>query len=84
MYPGKAPDSILQSYPPTVIWTSEFDMYRRDNETFALRLKKVGKLADISIMPGVMHGYQIHSFESAETQQFLKEEKLAFKMLVES
>ena len=32
LYPGKASDQILREYPPTVIWTSEFDMYRRDNE----------------------------------------------------
>ena len=35
LYPGKAADAILKDYPPTVIWTSEFDMYRRDNELFA-------------------------------------------------
>ena len=47
LYPGRTTDDILKKYPPTVIWTSEFDTYRRDNETFANRLKKFGKLAEL-------------------------------------
>jgi acetyl esterase/lipase len=44
-------------YPPTVVWTSEFDFLRKDNEIFAEKLKAVGKLAEISHMPGVTHAY---------------------------
>ena len=63
LYPGKASDNILKQYPQTVIWTSEFDMYRRDNEKFGQRLKSHGKLAEISKMPGVMHGYHVHGYD---------------------
>ena len=65
------------------MWTSEYDMYRRDNETFAARLKKAGKLAELGQMPGVMHGYQMYNFHTPETKAFYVQEKLAFKHLVE-
>ena len=71
-------DDILKLYPPTVIWTSEFDILRRDNEKFAERLKKVKRFGGMGIMPGVMHNYHTHNFESTQTKKFLEEEKLAF------
>ena len=83
LYPGKASDDILKKYPPTVIWTSEFDFLRRDNETFAKRLDKVGKLAALGEMPGVGHGYQAFSFKEPENIEFYEQEKLAFKHLVD-
>ena len=83
LYPGRASDEILKMYPPTVVWTSEFDMYRRDNEAFARRLKHLGRLAEFGQMPGVMHGYQSFNFELPETKQFYEEEKIAFQHLVE-
>jgi hypothetical protein len=43
--------------PPFAVWTSEFDFYLRDNKRIAEMGKKHGKLLDISIMPGVVHGY---------------------------
>ena len=78
LYPGKAAQYILEKWPMTVIWTSEFDMYRRDNEAFAAKLKSVGKLAGISIMNSCMHGYMVHAYGSEYTQEYLKEEKEAF------
>lgn len=42
---------------PFVIWTSEFDMYRRDCKDLAKRGRMFDKLLDISDMPGVNHGY---------------------------
>ena len=57
LYPGKVSDVILKKYPPTVVWTSEFDFLRRDNEAFAKRLQSVGKLAAMGEMPGVSHDY---------------------------
>ena len=83
LFPGKAPDDILKRYPQTVIWTSEYDFLRRDNETFAKRLKKLGKLAALGEMPGVGHGYQAFSFNEPENKEFYEQEKLAFKHLVE-
>lgn len=58
LFPGRTTDDILKKYPQTVIWTSEFDFLRRDNEVFAQRLKSLGKLAEISEMPGTVHAYQ--------------------------
>ena len=83
LYPGRASDDILKKYPPTVIWTGEFDFLRRDNEAFGERLKKFGKLAAFSNMPGVFHGYHGANFDSNETKWFFEEEKLAFKTLVD-
>lgn len=62
VYPGRTTDDILKMYPPTVIWTSEYDLLRRDNEVFAEKLKAVGKLAEISHMPGATHGYHLSNF----------------------
>lgn len=80
LYPGKASDDILKLYPPTVVWTSEYDFLRRCNEDFAARLKAVGKLAEMSEMPGSPHGY--HQMGDPETMPevkwFMEEEKLAF------
>ena len=84
LYPGKVSDELLKKYPPTVVWTSEFDMLRRDNEKFAKRLQKVGKLVDIAIMPGVMHGYHNFNFASQENKWFYEEEKMAFDAIFRS
>ena len=82
MYAGKVSNDILMKYPPTVVWTSEFDIFRKDNEKFAARLKSVGKLAETGNMPGVTHAYMLSNFDKPETKQFLEEEKLAFNYLV--
>lgn len=82
VFPGKASDEILKKYPPTVIWTSEFDFLRRDNEQFAARLKKVGKLAEISIMPARTHAYMSLADGAKELYLFDLEERLAFDHLV--
>ena len=71
----------MKKYPPTVIWTSEFDFLRRDNEKFAGRLQKVGRLVDISIMPGVGHAFQTYNFFSQENKWFYEEEKMAFNTI---
>ena len=57
LYPGRVNDVILEKLPMTAVWTSEFDFYRRDNETYAKRLQSVARLIDISVMPGMSHGY---------------------------
>lgn len=84
LFPGRVSDEILKKYPPTVVWTSEFDFLRRDNEIFADRLKALGKLVDISKMPGTVHCYhQMGSPEDCqEIKWFCEEEKLAFDKLV--
>ena len=35
LFPGKAPDAILMKVPPTCVWTSEFDFYKKDNIKYA-------------------------------------------------
>ena len=82
VFPGRTSDEILSQYPPTVIWTSEFDFLRRDNETFAARLKKVGKLAALGQMPGVGHGYQTTGFKAPEVKKYYEQEREAFYYLV--
>ena len=84
LFPGRTTDDILKLYPPTVVWTSEFDFLRRDNEIFAERLKKAGKLAEFGMMPGVTHGYHGQNMTSQENIWFHEEEKLAFKSLVDN
>jgi acetyl esterase/lipase len=81
VFPGRTTDEILKKYPPTVIWTAEWDFLRRDCEVFAERLKKHGKLAEFSMMPGRAHGFQQFG-NSQETTWFEEEEKLAFDHLV--
>ena len=39
----------MEKWPKTVIWTSEYDMYRRDNEAFAEKLKQVPDIAVVQL-----------------------------------
>jgi len=41
--------------PPFAIFTSEFDFLKRDSLALADRGRKVGKLLDMSIVPGAGH-----------------------------
>lgn len=68
LFPGRMSDEELKEIIPYVIWTSEFDMYRRDCLEFAKRGRKFDKLLDIGDMPGVNHGYQGMNFDSKETK----------------
>lgn len=83
MFPGRASDEILKQYPPTVLFTAEYDFVGRDSDVFAERLKKVGRLAEYSRRPGTGHGYPQFSFKAPENILYMQEEKLAFKHLVE-
>jgi len=84
LFPGRASDKIMRNYPPTVVWTSEFDFLRRDNEVLADRLKGLGRLAEVSNMPGVIHDYHNSNDPEtcAEAKYFFEEEKMAFEALV--
>lgn len=84
LYPGNVSDALLKQVPPTAVWTSEFDFYKRDNLKYAQRLKAAGKLIDVSCMPGVTHGYQLTFFEprTQENKWFYEEEKMAFDAFV--
>lgn len=62
VFPGRMCDRELKNIIPFVIWTSEFDMYRRDCLDLAKRGRMYKKLLDISEMPGVNHGYHLMNF----------------------
>lgn len=74
LYPGLVPDKLLCKFPPVAIYTSEFDFYLRDNKKFAERCKAQGKLFDISIMDGTIHGYMdvMMWLNESHNQEFLK------------
>jgi len=69
---------MLQKVPPFVIWTSEFDTFKRDNYKMMERGKKLGKLLEFSTMPGVGHGYQTTNISNETSTWFYEEERLAF------
>jgi len=56
--------------PPFAIFTSEFDFLRRDCLALAARGKEVGKLLDISDIPGAAHALMMEGPESDATKQF--------------
>jgi len=49
------PDEQLRKLPPFVIFTSEFDFLRRDCLALAAKGKRIGKLLDMSDIPGAGH-----------------------------
>ena len=63
-------DMELRKTIPFVIWTSEFDFYRRDCLDLAKRGKRFNKLLEFSDMPGVYHGYQLLNFDTVENKTF--------------
>ena len=64
-------DQELCKVIPFVIWTSEFDFYRRDAYILAKRGKKLGVMLDIKDTPGVPHGFHLKDFDSSETKCFI-------------
>lgn len=52
LYPGRITDEFMTKIPPFVVWTSEMDMYIRENVEIARRGAACGKLLEISNMPG--------------------------------
>ena len=61
------------------VFTSEFDFLRRDAEAIANRAKKLGKLLDISIIPGAMHAMMGEDFATSEAfKQFLDDHVKGF------
>ena len=57
-------DNEMRETIPFVIWTSEFDVYRKDCIDLAERGKKWNKTLDVSDMPGANHGYHLLNFNS--------------------
>lgn len=73
LYPGTCSDQIMKQYPPTVVFTAEFDYLRRANEKFARRLKSNGKLVDINVIPGCGHA-MMGSDENSQEYKWVKED----------
>jgi len=72
----------LAKVPPFAIWTGEFDYLRRDSIALAERGQKVGKLLDISDMPGVLNCYAGSTPDSKEVKWLDEEQLLAFDIWV--
>jgi acetyl esterase/lipase len=66
------PDEILKNFPPTVLWTSEYDSCRWGVEVMAQRLEKHGKLLDYIVHPGTEHAWYFADVfqKSPSTQKF--------------
>ena len=50
-------DDMASRFPPTVILTTEMDLFRRHAEELAILLDKNGTLLDFGCHPGVTHGW---------------------------
>jgi len=66
-----------------VIFTSEFDLTRRDAYAFKESLEKVRKLLDFHDMPQVHHGYHLNP-QMDEAAWFFKESRKAFDKYVKT
>lgn len=70
-------DEILAKFPPTIVFTSEFDLFGRSTEQLAERLHKVGRLVDFVIHPGTTHvWFVVQSHPTAG--DYFKDQKIAF------
>jgi acetyl esterase len=59
LLPGRMPAEMLKKLPPTVVWTSEFDMIRRDAVAFINRMEEAdAPLLDYLSVAGGAHGYE--------------------------
>ena len=56
LFPGKATESVLNNFPPTIIWEAEFDTFIDEATRFANRLDNAGKLLEFVVFPGQKHG----------------------------
>jgi len=68
--PGRMSDALLKKVPPFAIFTSEFDFLRRDCLALAARGKKVGKLLDMSDIPGSAHALMAEGPETDAVKNF--------------
>ena len=50
-------DDLASKVPPVVIYTNEFDFYRKCAEESAELYKRNGKLLDYGVLAGVYHGH---------------------------
>lgn len=76
IYPGKMPEEYLQVMPKTVVFTAEFDIFRRDAIAYINRLKGVDRLLDYYSQSGVTINYEF--FRSYEADNMREQAILAW------
>ena len=57
IFPGKMSVALAKKLPPTVLITSEYDLFKRDAYDFKVKLKKAGTLLDFADYWQVGHDY---------------------------
>ena len=67
-------EELLEVLPPTVLITSEYDIFRRESYDFADKLKKISKLLDFSDYAEVFHMLQIKSPNAAKVENQISED----------
>jgi acetyl esterase/lipase len=90
VYVTNIADDLLKNFPPTVLFSSEFDMCRWGTEDIAKILEKNGKLLDYIVHPGTDHVWYLTDIENTCSttldcwadfgkvfDRYLKEETLA-------
>lgn len=78
IFPNEMSDVIAEKLPPTVIFTSEFDIFRFAAEELAGKLKKNGVLLDYCCQPGTIHGWYF-DFNSSKADLFWNDQAIVFK-----
>ena len=56
LFPAKASDETIAKMPPTMIWEMEFDMFITENSRMANRMRRLGRLLEFRVQPGMNHG----------------------------
>ena len=79
MFPGKASEELLSKFPPTVLDSREFDIFRTETSRLADRLRRAGRLLEFVVIPGAVHGscffpgLESNTLWAATTKQCIKE-----------
>ena len=53
---GCADDETLEKFPPTIVWENEFDMFLTEATRLANRLRRLGRLLELRVQPGIFIG----------------------------
>ena len=55
LFPSKASNDLIENFPPTIVWSAEFDMFLTETIRMANRLRRCGRLLELVIFPGIKH-----------------------------
>ena len=62
LYPNCMSDEMAKMVPPVIVYTTEFDLYRRGAEEAAELYERNGKLIALGVLRGTNHGsYMVYS-----------------------